>query len=187
MVKTQRKIEIINDCSAIVDYEELAKAILWYSSKPTVSKKHIFMFGNYPAVSIGKEKIHIHRLMMMYWLKCKIPREFAVHHINENKLDSRKENLSVVLNSTHISKHTKGKIVSDKVRNRIIAYNKDRKGTRQPFHRKDITYANIKKMLDKGYSLNKIAKILECDWSTVKARVNDLNNNSELLQEESDE
>lgn len=184
MVKTQRKIEIINDCSAIVDYEELAKAILWYSSKPTVSKKHIFMFGNYQAVSIGKEKIHIHRLMMMYWLKCKIPREFAVHHINENKLDSRKENLSVVLNSTHISKHTKGKIVSDKVRNRIIAYNKDRKGTRQPFHRKDITYANIKKMLDEGYSLNKIAKVLQCDWSTVKARVNDLNNNPELLQEE---
>lgn len=73
--------------------------------------------------------------------------------------------------------------MSDKVRNRIIAHNKGRKGTRQPFHRKDITYANIKEMLDKGYSLNKIAKILECDWSTVKARVNDLNNNPELLQE----
>lgn len=37
-------------------------------------------------------------------------------------------------------------------------------------------------LLDKGYSLNMIAKTLECDWSTVKARVDDLNDNPELLQ-----
>ena len=182
MVKIQRKIEFINDCYAVVDYGELEKAILWYSNKPTVSKKHIFMHGNYPAVSIGKEKMHIHRLMMMYWLNCKIPREFAVHHINENKLDSRKENLAVILNSTHISKHGKGRAVSDKVRKRMIAYNHTRKGTRQPFHRADISYVDVKKMLDKGYSLNMIAKTLGCDWSTVKARVDDLKNNPELLE-----
>lgn len=39
MVKIQRKIEFINDCYAVVDYGELEKAILWYSNKPTVSKK----------------------------------------------------------------------------------------------------------------------------------------------------
>ena len=66
MVKIQRKIEFINNCCAVVDYDELEKAILLYSCKPTISKKHIFMYGNYPAVSIGKDKIHIHRLMMMY-------------------------------------------------------------------------------------------------------------------------
>ena len=184
MVKNQRKIEFINNCCAVVDYDELEKAILWYSCKPTISKKHIFMYGNYPAVSIGKDKIHIHRLMMMYWLDCKIPREFSVHHINENKLDSRKENLAVVLNSSHISKHGKGKTVSDKVRNRMIAYNHTRKGTRQPFHRADVSYLDVKKMLDKGYSLNKIAKTLRCDWSTVKARAEDLKNNPELLESE---
>ena len=184
MVKNQRKIEFINNCCAVVDYDELEKAILWYSCKPTISKKHIFMYGNYPAVSIGKDKIHIHRLMMMYWLDCKITREFLVQHIYENKLDCRKENLEVVLDSSKISKNGKGKTVSDKVRNRMIAYNHTRKGTRQPFHREDISYLDIKKMLDKGYSLNKIAKTLRCGWSTVKARVEDLKNNPELLERE---
>ena len=82
MVKEQKKIDFINDCNAIVDYEELEKAVLWYSEKTTVSKKHIYLHGMYPAVTIASEKIHIHRLLMMYWLNSKIPSEFSVHHIN---------------------------------------------------------------------------------------------------------
>ena len=84
----------------------------------------------------------------------------------------------------HISKHGKGKTVSDKVRNRMIAYNNTRKGTRQPFHRADISYSHVKNMLDNGYSLNKIEKTLGCDWSTVNARVIDLKNNTGLLESE---
>lgn len=147
-------------------------------------KKHIYLHGCYPAVSIGKEKIHIHRLLMMYWLKSKIPKEFSVHHINENKLDARKENFSVVLNVTHVSKHNKGKKVSEKVRKRMVEYNHTRKGTRQPHHRKDISYSAVKRLLDKGYSLNKIVKELGCDWSTVKARADDIFDNLELLESE---
>lgn len=30
IVKFQKKIEFINDCNCIVDYEELEKAMLWY-------------------------------------------------------------------------------------------------------------------------------------------------------------
>ena len=182
LVKEQKKIDFTNDCNAIVDYEELENAILWYSEKPTISKKHIYMHGKYPAVSIGREKIHIHRLLMMYWLKSKIPSEFSVHHINGNRLDARKENLSVILNSAHASKHNKGKEVTDKMRKRIIDFNHTRKGTRQPHHRKDISYSDVKKLLDKGYSLNKIANELGCDWGTVKARVDDIFDNPELLE-----
>lgn len=43
MVKIQRKIEFINNCCAVVDYDELEKAILWYSCKPTISKKSIYL------------------------------------------------------------------------------------------------------------------------------------------------
>lgn len=182
LVKAQKKIDFANDCDAIVDYEELENAVLWYSEKPTISKKHIYLHGKYPAVSIGKEKIHIHRLLMMYWLKSKIPSEFSVHHINGNRLDARKENLSVILNSTHASKHNKGKNVTDNVRNRMIAFNHTRKGTRQPHHRKDISYSDVKALLDNGYSLNKIANELGCDWSTVKSRVDDIFDNPELLE-----
>ena len=182
LVKEQKKIDFINDCNAIVDYEELENAILWYSEKPTISKKHIYLHGVYPAVSIGKEKIHIHRLLMMYWLKSKIPSEFSVHHINGNRLDARKENLSVVLNSAHASKHNTGKEITDKMRKRIIDFNHARKGIRQSHHRKDISYLVVKEFLDKGYSINKIANELGCDWSTVKARADDIFDNPELLE-----
>ena len=100
-VKKQKKINFVNDCEAIVDYKELENAILWYSDSPVTSVKHIYMHGKYPAVSIGKDKIHIHRLLMMYWLDSKIPTEFSVHHIDENRLNASKNNLSVVLNSVH--------------------------------------------------------------------------------------
>ena len=36
IVKFQKKIEFINDCNCIVDYEELEKAMLWYQDKPTI-------------------------------------------------------------------------------------------------------------------------------------------------------
>lgn len=45
LVNEQKKIDFTNDCNAIVDYEELENAILWYSEKPTISKKHIYMHG----------------------------------------------------------------------------------------------------------------------------------------------
>lgn len=34
----------------------------------------------------------------------------------------------------------------------------------------------------KGYSINRIAKELNCDWSTVKAREKDIFDNPELLE-----
>ena len=152
-VKKQKKINFVNDCEAIVDYKELENAILWYSDSPVTSVKHIYMHGKYPAVSIGKDKIHIHRLLMMYWLDSKIPTEFSVHHIDENRLNASKNNLSVVLNSDHN-------------------------------HRKDVSISDVKELLDKGYSINKIAKELDCDWSTVKAREKDIFDNPELLEVE---
>ena len=30
MIKIQRKIQFHNDCGALVNYEELEKAVLWY-------------------------------------------------------------------------------------------------------------------------------------------------------------
>lgn len=181
-VKKQKKINFINDCNAIVDYEDLENAILWYADCHVVSQKHIYMFGKYPAVSIGKEKIHIHRLLMMYWLDSKIPTEFSVHHIDENRLNASKENLSVILNSSHNSKHNKGRSVTQKMMEHVLEMNHARKGTRQPFHRKDISLNDVKELLDKGYSINRIAKELNCDWSTVKARKKDIFDNPELLE-----
>lgn len=184
MVKTQKEIYFINDCGAIVDYSELRNAIYWYSDKPVCSSKHIYMYGNYPAISICKEKIHVHRLLMMYWLRAKIPAEYSVHHINEDKTDARKENLSLVLNSVHNSNHNKGKKPTQKAVEKLIERNHKRKGTSQPYKRNDVTTQKVAELVQKGYSVNRISIELKCDWSTIKARIYD---NPELLEVEEHE
>lgn len=183
MIKNQKQINFENDCSAIVDLKELEKAVLWYTARPVCSVKHIYMHGNYPAVSIGKEKIHIHRLLMMYWLKCVIPSEFYVHHIDENKLNATKENLSVVLGKTHQHYHNKGKHISNYQKKRIRESNHMRKGVRKNYKSK-ITAREVYELVSKGYSFNRISKLLSLDWGCVKQRYFDyIHDNPELLED----
>ena len=181
IVKSQKRIEFINDCNCIVDYNELEKAIIWYQQKPTSRLRHIYLYGNYPAISINTEKIHVHRLLMEYWLKTNIPRNYYVHHINENKLDARKENLAIVFMTTHQSKHNKGKIISETQKEAIRINNHKRLGTKRNFTRKDISYKKIWNLYQKGYSINKISRELNYDWQQVKDRLNEIYDNSELL------
>jgi hypothetical protein len=181
-VKVQKKINFINDCNAKVDYGELEKSILWYSDRPTVSIKHIYMFGKYPAVSIQDEKIHIHRILMMYWLGCKIPNEYVVHHIDEDKKNALKENLSIVFASTHLSNHNKGKELTSNQKEIIIANNHKRKGVKKNKYRKDVSLQQINNLRSQGLSINKIAQELHCDWTTIRARLQEVDN-PELLQE----
>jgi hypothetical protein len=182
IVNKQKEIEFINDCGIIVDYSILAKAIYWYSSKPTTRIKHIYLHGKYPAVSIYKEKIHIHRLIGMYINKRKLKRDEYIHHKDENRLNSEISNLVLMKNIEHQSLHNKGKLVGEKQREGIIKFNKTRKNIRQKLHRPNITYKKVNELLNKGYSINKIANKLGVDWSTIKARINDINNNPELLR-----
>ncbi|MFH0071107.1 hypothetical protein, partial [Peribacillus sp. NPDC056705] len=84
-LKTQKKIEFENTCGCLVDTEKLVEAVLWYARQPVMAKKKIFMHGKYPAVSIGKEKIHVHRLLMMYKEGRKLDYTEYVHHVDENK------------------------------------------------------------------------------------------------------
>lgn len=181
IVKSQKRIEFINDCNCIVDYNELEKAIIWYQQKPTSRLRHIYLHGNYPAISINTEKIHVHRLLMEYWLKTKIPRNYYVHHINENKLDARKENLAIVFMTIHQSKHNKGKTISEKQKEVIRINNHKRLGTKRNFTRKDISYKKIWNLYQKGYSINKISRELNYDWQQVKDRLNEIYDNPELL------
>ena len=176
VVKKQKKIEFINDCGCVVDYGELEKAILFRCDKPTARLKHIYLHGNYPAVTIHKEKIHVHRLLMMYWIGNEIPTNYSVHHLDGNKLNSIQENLSIVLNSAHLSGHNKGRQLSDEHRVKISENNHKRKGIRHRKTRDDVTYESVINLSKKGFSINKIASILNCDWTTVVARLNEPDN-----------
>lgn len=183
IIKTQRPINFINTCKCIVDYKELEKAIIWYSTYPVASTKKIYLHGNYPAISIHKNKIHVHRLLMSYWMNAKIPTDFFVHHINGNKLDNRKENLSIVYITTHQRSHNKGKVISDRQKQIISENNKKRKGSKIGITKKGITYQKIWDLYKSGYSINKISIELDYDWGQVKTRLNEIYQNPELLKE----
>jgi len=156
MVKNQKKIKFVNDCNAIFDDNELEKAILWYQEKPTVSIKHVYMNGEYPAVSIHDEKIHIHRLLVMYWLKCRIPREYYVHHLDENKLNASKRNLVLIYEEEHQSRHNSGKTLSDFTKKLIAQSNHKRLGKKIGITKPGVSYSRIWELHEKGYSINKI-------------------------------
>lgn len=182
-VKIQRAIRFNNTCNCIVDYKELEKAIIWYAKSPVQSIKKIYIHGEYPAITINRDKIHIHRLLMNYWLNTKLPTNFYVHHINENKIDARKENLAVVFITTHQSKHNKGKINTEKQRKATRESNHKRLGIKKGFYRKDISYTKIWELHQTGYSINKISKELNYDWEQVKIRLNEIYENPELLED----
>jgi len=181
MLKIQRSIKLINDCDALYDETELINAMLWYSKKPLISVKKVSMHGEYPAVSIGKEKIHIHRLLMMYRIKTELPKGYYVHHEDQNRLNNAKENLSLVYGTTHQSNHNKNKFISEYQKQKVIEFNQKRKGIKRGIIKKDISYQKIWGLYKNGYSINKISKILNYDWNSVKLRINEIHDNPELL------
>lgn len=125
--KTQKPILFKNECGCIVDYLELEKAILWFQDFNTHSKKKIYLYGSYPAVSIGNKKIHVHRLLMMFWNNRKLERNEYCHHIDGNKLNSLKYNLEIVECSEHQSMHNKGKTITEEHKEKIRESNRNRK------------------------------------------------------------
>lgn len=182
MIKIQKPIKFINDCGALVDYDELSKAAIWYAKSPIANIKHIYMYGEYPAISVKKEKIHIHRLLMMYWINADLPSEYFVHHIDGNKLNALKRNLALVFSSAHQSYHNKGKIISDKQKAAIVAFNHSQKGKRRKY-KSIITAAQVYELKSRGYSFNKISRELGLDWGCVKQRYdNFIHDTPELLK-----
>ena len=183
IVKSQKTIEFINDCNCIVDEDELRNAILWYQRKPTARLKHIYIYGRYPAVSIYDKKIHIHRLLAMYWTNTLIKSNLSVHYKNGNRFDNRKENLEIMPNSAHNSLHNKGRKPSQNTIMAIIKFNHKRKGTRMKRKRNDLTPEMVLSLKNKGLSFNQISKQYNIDWSCVKQRYNDaIHDNPELAK-----
>lgn len=183
MIKRQKTITLINDCGTIVDNEVLVKAILWYSDKPVSSIKHIYMHGKYAAVSIIKEKIHIHRLIGLFLNGSKdCPDHF--HHKNGNKMDNRVENIERISPREHLSLHNKGRDITEKQREAIIKFNHSRKGTRQKARRVDVTPSMVYGLKKQGMTFNKISKMFELDWGCVRERyLRYIHDNPELLEE----
>lgn len=110
ILKKQKPIEFNSPAEVIFPRTDLKKAILWYSDgKPVARLKHVFLYGKYYAVSIYDEKIHLHRLLMMYWLQRDLEPDEYVHHIDGYKFNNERSNLEVMTASQHQSITNKGR------------------------------------------------------------------------------
>ncbi|MFT4528657.1 HNH endonuclease [Staphylococcus haemolyticus] len=178
IVNSQKSINFRNECNCKVDYKELEKAILWVQSKPTSSNKKIYMYGLYPCVSVHDKKYHVHRLLMMYWLGRKLGKDEHVHHINGDKSDASKSNLTILTASQHLSGHNKGKSLTQSHRDKIAEAGRKRKGMKMK-RKYNIDSKELKQHLENGLSISKIARIYNCDWTVIKQRINE---NPELLE-----
>jgi hypothetical protein len=168
IINYQKDLIIKNTCDALFSETDLINAILWYTNKPVYKNKHIFIHSKYPAVNIYYEKIHIHRLLMMYWLKSDIPDDKYVHHIDGNKLNSLKNNLKLIDARTHQSIHNKNKKLSNEHRLKISESNRRRKGMEI---KKRVEMPELKALIKNGWSINRIAQHYGCAWSTVRDRI----------------
>lgn len=108
-MQREKDITFINKAGAIFDEDLLMKAMLWKSTSNILNTKTVYLYGKYPAIGLGRYKYHIHRLIMSYVRKSALRRNQYVNHINENKLDSRIENLEVLEASHHQSITNKGR------------------------------------------------------------------------------
>jgi len=177
-VYVQRRMVFDNQCDCQVDESVLEQAMLWIAERPQCSKKRIFMFGKYPAVSIHGKKYHIHRLVKMYLEKHLIASSIVVHHKDDNRLNAMPYNLEMLTDKEHGSHHNAGKTLSDDHRRKIGLAGRRRKGIKMTKSVR-IDLDELKEKLASGTSINKCAKHFNCDWSTIKRRIHE---NPELLE-----
>lgn len=116
---------------------------------------------------------------MMYWLDRKLERNEHVHHINGDKLDASKSNLTILIANQHLSNHNKGKTFTEVHRSKIAKVNQKRKGMKMK-RKYNIDPKELKQHLENGMSISKIARIYNCDWTVIKQRIYE---NPELREE----
>jgi len=183
MLKSQKQIQLVNRCGACFDAEELTKAMLWYARNPLQKLKSVSLHGRYPCVSLGKEKIHIHRLLAMYWNHGRLPEGYIVHHVDGNRLNASRENLVIRQRGNHSHMHNAGKKLTSDHKGKLSDANRLRKGCRHSYTRKDVTAEMVYSLKCEGMSYNQISKLLSLDWDQVKLRYDDyLHDNPELME-----
>ena len=130
IINEQKPIEIINECNAIFEEQYLISAILWFANNRNVARqKTVFMYGRYPAVSIYEQKIHIHRLLWMWFHQRELDCNEYIHHKDYNPLNALIANLQLQSASEHQSNTNRGRKQSPKhIARRIDATTKTRYG-----------------------------------------------------------
>jgi len=108
IINSTSATQFINEVMADFITSDLRDAIHWYAQRGVAPTKRVFMYGRYPAVSIYDKKIHIHRLLMMYYEERDLERSEYVHHIDGNPLNALPDNLEIQSAPKHQSQANKG-------------------------------------------------------------------------------
>ena len=113
--------------------------------------------NGYLTLTVGNKKKYLHRLIMEEYLGRKLEKYEQVHHINEDKLDNRIENLELVCISEHQRKHAIDR-----------NFGKSQIG-KEPINKTDIHIRKqIKDLRLKGYLLKEICEITNISYPTVQ-------------------
>ncbi len=186
MTLYNQKLPILFDhkTQALFCGDDLQEAMLLKADgKPMQQVKVIFLYGRYPAVSIGGKKIHIHRLLGEYYACRELFPCEIVHHINGNCCDARRGNLKIMWAGEHATLHLTGRKLTPAQCQVIAERNRSREGI--PRKKKlNIPRRAIEQLRSDGLSINAIAKHFGCDWSSIKSRTTD---NPELLEKQANE
>lgn len=136
-------MKIVNNCSAIYNESELKTAIFICArirNQKIYNVKNVYLYGRYPAVSVGKSKLHIHRIIFECFMwRSTLDKTIHVHHKNGNRLDARLSNLEAMNGGDHISHHNSGRTLSAEHKRKIGIANKKRKGMK---YKKRYIYEN---------------------------------------------
>ncbi len=129
IIKEQKPICIQKTCPCWIDRWDIISAILWWTNKPVVRVKKVFMYGIYPAISIHGKKIHLHRLLMAWKIRMKLTSKEYVHHKDGNVLNNHLSNLELETPYSHQSRiHKDRKQSQEHINKRIDATTKTRYG-----------------------------------------------------------
>ena len=131
------------------DYEELKQAIEYACKKRgyTPNEKYkIYLFSEYPAISLKHEKIRLHRIIGEYMTNMELPKHLHVHHIDGNKLNAQSCNLQVISNNFHTKKHSIVQYVSKE------QLRKNARAGALKITRKDVDKKMVEKLKRKYYT-----------------------------------
>lgn len=122
---------IINNCKCMYDEKILVTAMLWFGGDTRRKKKHIYIHGRYPAVSIYDKKIHVHRLLLMFKLKRVLNWNEYAHHKDKNILNANIDNIELMEATLHQKLHRGNVKLSETHKKNIGIANKRRKWLRK--------------------------------------------------------
>lgn len=161
-------MEFVNECSCIVDYSVLEKAIIEECNRRNVtpnSQYKIYMYRGYAGISIKHDKVSVHRILGKYMVGYDLPPNIVVHHIDGNKLNNEISNLQVMKSELHIKEHNIVQYVPTEYMRGC--------GNRMKniISRADITREAVIELRKKGFTISGIAKELHCGYNTVCRRL----------------